>query len=730
LARREVPFESGDDVSEWQLMTADLLHKLIPLFALGLNLVLLGSTLSADRSRPSNRVFACVALAVAIWNFGVLGLRSTVDPSEALMWERFLHVGVILSPVLFYHYVLLFLDIPRRRGPLLLGYLLCGAFLLASPTSAFMAGVRTTRWGFAPVAGPIYGVFFVYFQAYLLGGLVSLVRGYRTLQSSFRRNRTLLVIVGAAVNFVGGLVDFSRFMFGWERLYPVGIPTSAVFALALGVALVRYRLINLGVLAKRTVLYLLTAIALVPVLVAGLYAVDHLTPAPGHRVSTETRYLLAILVAVTVALPLLGKLEKLLDRLMFERQHGVRDALVALSKEMSSVLEVQKLGQTLTQGLVARIPVMHAGFCLCEGAAAKGLLFSSASSGAEDTPVRTPPDGSVLSWLGVTRKTLVVEEAAFQTLADPRLRGATARMEAAGIALVVPLLLEGALAGVLIVGEKLSGETFERDEIQLLETLMEETAIALRNSCLYEDLRNQMEELRKTQAQLLQSAKLAALGELAAGVAHEINNPLLAILGTTQLLIRETPAETAALAKLRDVETAARRAAKISRQLLDVGRRREPKRESLAVPDVILRSLELLQPRLMAARVEVQTVFDPELPSIVGDRDELTQVFINLFVNAADSMPAGGALIVRGERAQHDGRRTLTVTVSDTGVGMDGEQLAHIFEPFYTTKPEGEGTGLGLSIARGIIVKQGGTIEAESKRGKGTTMTLNFPLPF
>lgn len=395
---------------------------------------------------------------------------------------------------------------------------------------------------------------------------------------------------------------------------------------------------------------------------------------------------------------------------------------------MSSVLEVRKLGETLTQGLVARIPVIHATFHLYNAATQECILFSSASSGAEDVSIRTVLDRNMLGWLGVTRKTFVVEEAAFQTLVDPRLHAATTRLETARVALLLPLLVDRELAAVLAVGEKLSGESFDRDEIELLETLMEETAIALRNSRLYGDVRQQMEELGRTQEQLIQSAKLAALGELAAGVAHEINNPLAAILSTTSLLIRDTASDPAALEKLRDIERAARRAAKISRQLLEVGRRREPKRAPLNLRDVIQRSLSLLQPKLTAARVEVQTVFDAGLPSIVGDPDELTQVFINVFANASDSMPGGGTLVLRSERAQHEGRRWISVAVSDTGVGMDHEQLAHIFEPFYTTKAEGQGTGLGLSIARGIMVKHGGTIDAESKRGKGTTMTLKFPV--
>lgn len=712
-------------------MTVDLLHKLSPLLALALNLVLLGSVLIADRASARNRLFAYLAAALAVWNLGVLGLRSTTDPSEGLAWERFLHLGVIPIPALFYHYVLRFLDVPRRRTILAIGYLLCGVFLVASPTPAFMTGVRVTYWGFAPTVGPLYGPFLVYFHTYLVLGLVWLIRAYRAWPGSFRRHRTLLVVVGGAVSLLGGLVDFSRFIFGWERLYPAGIPTNAVFALTLGVALVRYRLINLGILARRAVLYLLTTIALAPILFAGVYAVDHLTPgpiAPDARLDTEIRYVLVLLLALAVALPLLGKLEGALSGVMFKRQHGVRDALVALSKEMSSILEIDRLGQTLTDGLVARIPVAHATFHLSRGATNGFIPFSSTSVDAEEVAIRTALDPSVVRWLGANGRTMVLEEIAFQAVVDPGLRLAASRLEHARVALLLPLFMERELTGILVVGEKLSGDSFDRDEIELLETLMDETAIALQNSRLYEDLRRRMAELSKTQEQLVQSAKLAALGELATSVAHEINGPLTAVLGTIQLLIRQTPPASPALGPLTDAEMAARRAARISRQLLDVGRRREPKRAPLALPEVILRSLALLQPKLTRAGIEVQTVFDVDGSVILGDRDALTQVFTNIFANAADAMAGGGTLLVKSERVQHAGRRYTSVTVSDTGIGMDHEQLTHIFEPFYTTKPEGQGTGLGLSITRGIMISHGGTIEAESKPGRGTTMTLTLPL--
>ena len=161
-----------------------IVHKILPIVALGLNLLLLGSALAQDRRSPRNVLFAFLVTALAVWNLGVFGLRTTVDPDAALAWERFLHVGVIPIPVLFYHYVIAFLDLPRRRPALIAGYALCGAFLLVGPTPLFVSGVTDSQWGFMPAAGPLYAPFFVYFESYQVLGLVRLLRAYRK-QSSF-----------------------------------------------------------------------------------------------------------------------------------------------------------------------------------------------------------------------------------------------------------------------------------------------------------------------------------------------------------------------------------------------------------------------------------------------------------------------------------------------------------------------------------------------------------------
>lgn len=711
-----------------------LVHKLLPLLALGLNLLLLGAALAPDRKRHHDYVFAYLAASLAVWNLGVLGLRWTEVPATAAAWESFLHLGVIPIPALFYHYVLAFLDLPRRRRSLAAAYALAALFLVLSLTPWFLRGVTETAWGFAPAAGPAYAPFVVYFQAYLVAGLVRLLVAYPAIASSFKRNRARLVIGGVVVSLAGGLVDFLRFMLGWEWLYPIGIPCNAVFAVALGVAIVRYRLLDVRVLVRRLLLYLGTSVALAPVLFAGLWVLDQLlavreAPGPAATTALLVRDAALLLLVFVVALPLLRKLEAGLERVMFRRQHGARDALVALGHELASLLDLGAIGRTLTEGLVRRVPVVHASLYAHDGASGRFLPLARAAADPDAAPVEEAAlDERLGVWLRASRRTLAVEEATFLAGPDAAARAAVVELERRGVALVVPVLLDGGPAAVLVVGEKLSGEVFDGEEIELVEMLAGHTAIALANARLYEDLRRRMDELQRAQEQLVQSAKLAAIGELSASVAHEINNPLMVIMGTAGLLRADVAAGSRAASRLDTIVTEAGRAGKITRDLLDFARRREPHRERLSLHDLLDRAVALAETRLRRARIDVERCYDPALGLVAADRDQLTQVFLNLVANAVDAMPDGGTLTLRTEARPGAGETgQVVVSVSDTGTGIAPAALPRIFEPFYTTKPDGQGTGLGLSVSLGIVQMHGGTLEAESKPGRGTTLRVTLP---
>ncbi len=235
-------------------------------------------------------------------------------------------------------------------------------------------------------------------------------------------------------------------------------------------------------------------------------------------------------------------------------------------------------------------------------------------------------------------------------------------------------------------------------------------------------------ELESRQHDLLQAKKLASVGTLVSGIAHELNNPLNNISLTAESMLEELEELSEAELKdmLKDILAEARRASGVVKNLLDFSRRRSSEvNELIDIGEVIESTLKLVKNQLMISDVQLIKKIPEGLPLIRGNTDNLKQVFINLFLNAIQAMPEGGYLKII---AEEDKRGYVVIHVEDSGVGMPPDVMERIFDPFFSTKPVGKGTGLGLSIVYGIVKKHGGYIEVKSKQGEGTTFTIFLPV--
>ena len=234
-------------------------------------------------------------------------------------------------------------------------------------------------------------------------------------------------------------------------------------------------------------------------------------------------------------------------------------------------------------------------------------------------------------------------------------------------------------------------------------------------------------ELEIKQEEVLQSKKLASIGTFSSGIAHELNNPLNNISLSTDTLMEEydemEPEEVKEI--LDDIMVQTERASKIVRNLLEFSREKAPSISLLTMKDVIDSTAELIENELRIKGVHLETCVGTKLPPILGDKNKLQQVFLNLFINAIQAMPDGG-LIHLDTRVEPAGY--IRVDVSDTGKGIPQNKIDKIFDPFFTTKAVGEGTGLGLSIVYSIIKKHGGHLEVKSKPGVGTTFSIFLPI--
>jgi two-component system NtrC family sensor kinase len=249
-------------------------------------------------------------------------------------------------------------------------------------------------------------------------------------------------------------------------------------------------------------------------------------------------------------------------------------------------------------------------------------------------------------------------------------------------------------------------------------------AVAVDNAALYAELADFAKELERSQAKLVQAEKMAAIGRLAASLAHEVNNPLQAIHNSLFLTQQEKLGPERRGRYLRMAQSEVERLIEIVKRMLDFYRPSRGSLRSTDLNEVVRNVLALANKRLQHGRIEVHTALSEDLLDIPIVSDQISQVLLNLVINAVEAMPSGGKLWLETRRSE-DGEELL-LSVRDSGPGMSAEQISSLFEPFYTTKPNG--TGLGLAISYGIVERHGGTIEVSSEAARGTTFTVRLPL--
>jgi len=309
---------------------------------------------------------------------------------------------------------------------------------------------------------------------------------------------------------------------------------------------------------------------------------------------------------------------------------------------------------------------------------------------------------------------------------DPRFATPLGRLIPHRSMLVQPIYWQEELIGGFTVVWSAAQHRFTPDELRLAEGIALQGALAIENSRLYEGVKQQMVELKQTQAQLVQSTKLAAIGELAANIAHEINNPLTTVLGFASFIAERLPAEDPMREELGLIQEEASRARDIVRDLLQFSRQRDFMPEPADLNAVLEQVVAMVRRQGAFSTLTVNEVYATDLPMVEMDVPRIKQVFLNIINNAVYAMKDGGSLTIKtiasGEKVH--------VAFQDTGPGIPADIVGRIFDPFFTTKPEVSGTGLGLSVSLGIVQSHGGAVDVQSTPGQGSTFTIILPIKF
>ncbi|HEY5487559.1 MAG TPA: ATP-binding protein [Candidatus Limnocylindrales bacterium] len=366
-----------------------------------------------------------------------------------------------------------------------------------------------------------------------------------------------------------------------------------------------------------------------------------------------------------------------------------------------------------------------------------GMSFLVRPEGESEAVVVAAHGPVADSLIGVRRPLSVHQDpivaAEFATLGESGrvAAAAPARLQAADVDMAVEATLRvdlvdhnGSRLGWLELVDPMPDRILEPSFVNLAQLVANQIGVAMENRTLLTSVQRQLAEVQRVQQQLVQASKLGAVGELAAIVAHEVNNPLTGILGFAELLLSELPEDDPRRDEAEVIRTEAVRARTIIKALLEFARPRPPQRIPTNLNELARTTLDLQRSRAEKAKVEVIEEY-ADLPLLEVDADALKQVLLNLLNNSMQAMPHGGQLRV-ATRAEGE---AVAFVVADTGVGMDAETRSRIFTPFFSTRAgNAGGTGLGLSVSMRIVEGHHGTIDVESEPGKGAVFTIRLPI--
>jgi signal transduction histidine kinase len=289
----------------------------------------------------------------------------------------------------------------------------------------------------------------------------------------------------------------------------------------------------------------------------------------------------------------------------------------------------------------------------------------------------------------------------------------------------VPLIAWDAVIGFLSIGSN-QPDAYSARDAKAVTAFAQQAAVAVENARILTELEASLSDLRQAQAHLMRTARLSAAGEVAAGVAHQINNPLTAVIAESHLLLKRLAPGSSECESVVAIQQAAHRAGSVAQRLLDLSRPRPFEMHPLDVNLSIQSAISLLVAQIEPHIARLVVDLAPGLPMIEGSEEHLGEVWINLLINARDAVGKAGDGVIKVTTGFDVDGDAIEITVQDNGPGIPAEHLERIFDPFFTTKEQG--TGLGLSICHDIVTRHGGSIRVESKEGQDTTFTVTLPL--
>lgn len=696
--------------------------------------------------KRTNRLFAGICFMGALINADVALVNIVSDERLAITIDRCTYLFFFFSPALYIQFIHAFLGIASRQWLEKVGYAVGVVFLFFLPTEHFIAGFNRYEFGMIARGGMAFHAFSTIAGLTVAYCLVNLIKAYQGTESNQKRNRIQYIIGGLGLSSL--MLAMNILPVSGFNVYPLG-NFSFIPAIVLGVGVLKYDLLDMDAYVRRGVLYFSLTIALTLVYFVFISLLNLAFMDTAWHGTVAFPFLLA-LGMVFLFNPIKSRLQYLIDRIFFRGKYEYRELLRELSGRLATLVSFEDIRRLIAESVAEALQVSHITLYVWED----GEGPYKACDLPDQQACRLPD-------IEGTHPLILSLKRTGKPLSDYSLDMMSRRGDGTGIpqafrdldaSLIIPMIARDEVIGLIVLGQKKSGQLFVYEDVELLTTIANQSAVALEKARIYGELeqlnqalekkveertaalRQAMEATEKARAQLVRSESLAAIGQLVAGTAHELNNPLASassLIQTSLETIREGNLQEEDRKEIVDdldfslVEV--KRASDIVKSLLSLSRQTSTYMEPVNLNTVMDDALRVLHSQFKHLPLQITRCYDMNLPQIDGNFANLGQVFINVIKNAIQALPEGKGEIVL--TTSYDTQRELVVAeCRDSGPGIPHEQLKDIFKPFFTTKGVGRGTGLGLYICHEIVQRHGGAIWASSPVGKGTSFWIELPL--
>jgi len=682
----------------------------------GVSLILGGLVFFRKRKDNITVSYTLLTISFFMWIFGIGMEVGAPDKNWGLFWNRWLYSGAIFVPTFFIHFVQSYLG-KIKRTQLIACYIISTILLIFNFTPFFVKDVVPKgSFNYASVPGIIYPSYVLYFILIFLSSSYLIIKEFRN-SIGIKRAQLKFIILAYVIGFLGGSTNF-LLVFDIFDAPPIGNYFIGLYLLILFYAIVKHRLMDISIVLKKgTTYFLLVLLLFIPLLLISILSqkvffgkISYL-----HSFIVFSLLFLAALLFSRIK----PRAEKAVEQIFFKDRYDYRETLGKFSKAMVSILDLQSLSKKIIETIAQTMGVEKASLFLVSEEKGGYSLRESKNVNITASTQHLSKDDPLPFYLQKVGEIIIREELA-KRVHIPVINNVVNEMSLLEAEVSIPLIWKEQLIGMINLSHKFTKDIYSREDIELLGTLANQTAIAIENARLYEDLKRSKSYIRRAD-------RLASLGTLTAGLAHEIRNPLVAIKTLTHLLPERLDDEEFRNKFLQIASGEVDRISSLVTELLDFARPSDPKLEMEHINIILDGMILLVSTEAKKKLINIIKSYASDLPPVQIDREQIKQVFLNILINAIAATPEKGKITVKTRSFMKPGGEPyVQIEFTDTGCGIPPDQSEEIFNPFFTTK--NTGSGLGLSISNQIVQDHKGYIDVESQLDKGSSFFINLPV--